>query len=376
MTEPTRTQLNQLADKWLKGTLTPQEKQILDVWYDLDANESLTWKGKDNSEEELGNRLLDNIKKKRRGARTLKMNWRVSAAAVLLISLSFAYLYLTKSEHKDNQKQIASATPIKPGTNKAVLTLANGEKINLSDTASGQVAVQSGIRIIKTPNGGLIYEAINSSADKNRVNDYNTIEAPLGGQWQVILPDRSHVWLNAKSRLKYPVNFTGRERKVELEGEAYFEVAKDKQHPFIVASKDQKIKVLGTHFNVNAYPEETVIKTTLIEGAVAINEKTILRPGQQSIFNKGETKVVMADVEMEIAWKDGRFIFDGQDFKTIINNISRWYNVDISYDPALADLHFGGRISRTRNLGGVLKMLEGTGDIKFKIEGRRISMTK
>jgi len=376
MTEPTRTQLNQLADKWLKGTLTPQEKQILDVWYDLDANESLTWKGKDNSEEELGNRLLDNIKKKRRGARTLKMNWRVSAAAVLLISLSVAYLYLTKSEHKDNQKQIASATPIKPGTNKAVLTLANGEKINLSDTASGQVAVQSGIRIIKTPNGGLIYEAINSSADKNRVNDYNTIEAPLGGQWQVILPDRSHVWLNAKSRLKYPVNFTGRERKVELEGEAYFEVAKDKQHPFIVASKDQKIKVLGTHFNVNAYPEETVIKTTLIEGAVAINEKTILRPGQQSIFNKGETKVVMADVEMEIAWKDGRFIFDGQDFKTIINNISRWYNVDISYDPALADLHFGGRISRTRNLGGVLKMLEGTGDIKFKIEGRRISMTK
>ncbi|WP_316817611.1 FecR family protein [Pedobacter nyackensis] len=376
MTEPTRAQLNQLADKWLKGTLTPQEKEILDKWYDMDATEPLTWTGKDNSEEELSNRLLDNVKKKTKGGRTLKMNRWISAAAVLLISASAVYLWLPKSENKDNKEQVVNATPIKPGTNRAVLTLANGEKINLNDTASGQIAVQSGIRIIKTPDGGLIYEAVNPTTNKNTAHDYNTIEAPLGGQWQVILPDRSHVWLNAKSRLKYPVNFRGKERKVELEGEAYFEVTKDKQRPFMVVSKNQEITVLGTHFNVNAYPEETAIKTTLIEGAVVINKKTHLKPGQQSIFNQGVAKVVMADVEMETAWKNGRFIFDGQDFKTIVNNISRWYDVDISYDPALADLHIGGRISRTRNLEGVLKMLEGTGDIKIKIEGRRISMTK
>lgn len=376
MTEPTKAQLDQLADKWLKGTLTPQEKEILDRWYDLDATKPLPWTGKDNLEEELSNRLLDNIVKKSKGSRTSKTNWQISTAAMLLISLSIVYLCLSKSENKSNQEHIANATPIKPGTNSAVLTLANGEKINLNDTASGQVAVQSGIRIIKTPNGALIYEAVNSTVDKNKGHGYNTIEAPLGGQWQVILPDRSHVWLNAKSKLKYLVNFTGKERRVELEGEAYFQVAKDKHHPFIVVSKDQEIKVLGTQFNVNAYPDETAIKTTLIEGAVTINEKTLLKPGQQSIFSQGVAKVVTADIEMETAWKNGLFFFDDEPIEDIMKRIARWYNVEIVYQNVNKDYLFGGSISRYSDLQKVLEKLELTESVHFKIEGRKVFVMK
>jgi ferric-dicitrate binding protein FerR (iron transport regulator) len=376
MTEPTKAQLDQLADKWLKGTLTPQEKEILDRWYDLDATKPLLWAGKDNLEEELSNRLLDNIVKKSKRSRTSKTNWQISTAAMLLISLSIVYLCLSKSENKSNQEHIANATPIKPGTNSAVLTLANGEKINLNDTASGQVAVQSGIRIIKTPNGGLIYEAVNSTVDKNKGHGYNTIEAPLGGQWQVILPDRSRVWLNAKSKLKYLVNFTGKERRVELEGEAYFQVAKDKHHPFIVVSKDQEIKVLGTQFNVNAYPDETAIKTTLIEGSVTINEKTLLKPGQQSIFSQGVAQVVTADIEMETAWKNGLFFFDDEPIEDIMKRIARWYNVEIVYQNVNKDYLFGGSISRYSDLQKVLEKLELTESVHFKIEGRKVFVMK
>ncbi|WP_316819132.1 FecR domain-containing protein [Pedobacter nyackensis] len=290
------------------------------------------------------------------------------AAAILIILAVGLLFYSTGSKRSKKVDMDALANKIAPGKNTATLTLANGKTITLSEVKNGVVIQPSKL----TYNDGT-----EVSGDTENFHGPQMITTPRGGIYTVILPDGSQVMLNAASTLKYPSSFSGNKmRQVELTGEAYFKVSKDKQRPFVVVSKDQEISVLGTHFNVNAYLDDTVIKTTLVEGAVAINDETFLKPGQQSIFKQGVAKVVMADVEMETAWKNGQFIFDGQNFKTMINNISRWYNVDISYDPALENLHFGGRISRSRTLGGILKMLEGTGDIKFKIEGRRISMTR
>jgi ferric-dicitrate binding protein FerR (iron transport regulator) len=261
-----------------------------------------------------------------------------------------------------------------PGSNKAILTLGNGDRISLTDAADGELARQGDTRISKTKDGQLLYEPENGAA--GGMVKRNTISTPRGGQYRIDLPDGTRVWLNAASSLAFPASFAGLdERSVELTGEAYFEVAKDAGKPFKVISNAHTVEVLGTHFNINAYNDEPDIKTTLLEGAVRVNG-SMLRPGQQSVLANGRLSIRNAETDMETAWKNGEFIFNGQDFKTVMRTISRWYDVDVVYEYDPKPFRIGGEVSRSRSITEVLKMLEVTGGVKFKLEGRTIKVIR
>ncbi|GEP94687.1 FecR family protein [Chitinophaga cymbidii] len=376
MTRPTRAQLNELADKWMKGTITPSERELLDKWYDLDAGEPLAWD--DESEEQLAARLLSNINTQKNPSYSSGRRWQIPAAAILLIALGIgAYLYVSRS---DSPRQVAvTDKAIKPGRNQAILTLGNGEKIVLTDAANGEVASRSGVKITKTADGQLVYDAANAT-DENSPLEYNSIEAPAGGQWQVKLPDGSVIFLNASSGITYPTRFVGNERKVQMTGEAYFEIAPDRKMPFRVESRGQTVEVLGTHFNIMAYADEKMIRTTLLEGSVRIvtdAESKMLEPGEQAQLAENKLKVAR-DVDMEevMAWKNGYFKFN-ESLESIMAKIARWYDVEVEYrDKPASDLTFSGKISRSRDISGILKMLEYTGDVHFQLEGRKVIVTK
>lgn len=319
-----------------------------------------------------------------------KSIWRytiAAAAAVLVISTTAILFY---ENHKDIAGTQIVKNDIAPGKNKAVLTLANGQKISLTDAINGQVAQEAGVTISKTAKGQLIYQSKANPSNKN-TNEYNTIEAPSGGQWQVILPDGSKVFLNALSSLKYPVSFSAKERKVELKGEAYFEITHNQKSPFRVVAKGQTVEVLGTHFNIMSYDNEQAVKTTLLSGSVKVSsnvaglaktgtsgtESLILKPGEQAQVSKGNMKVIHdVDLEDVLAWKNGYFKFN-ENLQSIMTKVARWYDVEVVYetqpDP---NFKFKGEISRDKNISELLNMLDYTGNIHFKIEGRRVIVKK
>jgi len=316
-----------------------------------------------------------------------KSIWRYSiaaAAAVVLISMTAILFY---GNYKNAAGPQLVKNDINPGKNKAVLTLSDGRKISLTDAVNGQLAQQEGVTISKTANGQLIYQIAPNASGKSS-SEYNTIEAPRGGQWQVILPDGSKVFLNASSSLKYPVSFAAKERKVELKGEAYFEIFHNKKSPFRVIAKGQTVEVLGTHFNIMSYDDEKTVKTTLLSGSVKVSangsnavksvvESLILKPGEQAQVSPGNMKVI-DDVDLEdvLAWKNGYFKFN-ENLQSIMTKVSRWYDVEVVYetkpDP---DFKFRGEISRDKNVSELLNMLDYTGNVHFKIEGRRIIVKK
>jgi transmembrane sensor len=287
---------------------------------------------------------------------------RIAMAAAVVVIISATILYYNGKNSFDKLEQQIAASQIKPGRGQAVLTLANGSKVQLSDV-----------------NGKPVYVVPEDSSGTG--TKYNTIEAPAGGQWQVVLADGTRVWLNALSSITYPTSFTGAERKVKIDGEAYFEVAHNEALPFRVQSAGQTVEVLGTKFNIMAYHDEAQAKTTLLEGSVRIavgKDEKILRPGEQALVMNGDVKIENdVDLESVIAWKNGDFIFKGEDFKTTMRKIARWYNVEISYDPSVpADIELAGWISRDSQLSIVLKRIELAGKIHFNVEGRRITVMK
>jgi ferric-dicitrate binding protein FerR (iron transport regulator) len=305
--------------------------------------------------------------------------WKpVMAAASIVIVVSTVAVLFRQASKPTKSNAIAQKNDIRPGSNRAVLTLANGKKITLTDSVNGQIAVQSNIKIAKTAKGQIAYELPKGGTDDDLAVGYNTIEAPTGGQWQVILPDQSKVWLNAKSSLTYPTYFTGNERKVQLKGEAYFEVAHNAKMPFKVSSRGQTVEVLGTHFDIMAYDDDEIMKTTLLEGSVKISNNgysRILVPGEQAQVSNVGTKVTNEiDLEDVMAWKNGYFKFN-DNLENVMRKISRWYNIEIKYannvDPSL---RFGGKISRYKNLSSALKIMELTGNVHFKVEGRRVTV--
>ncbi|NRF41151.1 FecR family protein [Pedobacter foliorum] len=303
-------------------------------------------------------------------------NWywsKIAAAAVILVTLSVGVFYYSKQDVKSDEL----AHDIAPGGNKAILTLANGKKIVLTDAKNGMLAADPGVSVTKLADGKIIY-ALESGNVANAA--FNNIETPRGGQYQVILPDGSKVSLNAASSLTYPASFaTLKERRVELKGEAYFEVAKDKKHPFIVKTENQEIKVLGTHFNINSYTDEPMIKTTLIEGSVLVKAsgmEQILKPGYQAVNGIGGLRIVEANVDEVLAWKNGYFMFDSEGIESVMRKISRWYNVDVVFKGNVSKDKFGGTVSRFENVSQVLRKLEYTDKVHFIIEERRIIVTK
>ncbi|HEY9197254.1 MAG TPA: FecR domain-containing protein, partial [Mucilaginibacter sp.] len=231
----------------------------------------------------------------------------------------------------------------------------------------------------KTADGRIVYNAEDGAgADKAGMN---TMTTPRGGQYWVVLPDGSRVLLNAASSLTYPTAFNGNERRVELTGEAYFEVAHNPAKPFRVSSSGQMVEVLGTHFNINAYQDEAAVKTTLLEGRVKVraadkNKVRFLQPGQQSVVNAQTFEVNTVETDEAVAWKDGQFVFEGDNIQHIMRMISRWYDVEISYAGTPPDDNFGGNVSRFSNVSEVLKALQLTGKVRFQIEGRKITVSK
>lgn len=312
-----------------------------------------------------------------------RSNYRLwmAAAAVLLMMLAAGLIFF-KSEHLPSLKTVVAykKQDILPGGNKAILTLPNGQRVVLTDSTINQLANQTGSTIIKAANGLLIYKANSSagnSGDETEAATFNTISTPRGGQYQVILPDGTHVWLNAASSLKFPAAFKGKKRLVELTGEAYFEVAKNKQMPFMVHAENQEVEVLGTHFNINSYSDELATKTTLLEGSVKVivqgNQK-VLTPGEQAQISKGTKaiKVTPVSIEEAIAWKNGYFVFNDEKLESIMHRVSRWYDVDYQFTGNQGSLSFLGVIERSKNISSLLKVLESTGNVHFKIEGRKI----
>ena len=255
--------------------------------------------------------------------------------------------------------------------------MADGSKISLIDASKGVIAKQGDVSITKADNGHLTYISGNHL---NTENLFNTIETPKGGEFQLNLPDGTKVWLNAASTLRYPIAFSGKERVVMLTGEAYFEVAHNKSKPFKVLTTAQEIEVLGTHFNINSYEESRMTRTTLVEGSIKVKRidnanSYLLKPGQLAVLQGNSVNVMPADIESEIAWKNGYFIFNEEGIQTIMQKISRWYNIDVVYSPELlnTDVKFGGIVSRSKNLSVVLKTMERTGKVHFKLEGNRIT---
>ena len=301
--------------------------------------------------------------------------WMRVAAAVILFMAGAAYWIFNKKDvAKTNVATVAPKhSPVLPAGDKTVLTMADGSIIILDSVQNGPL--QHGHTRINKQSGLLIYTTP-VSPDPNAPVVYNTLSIPRGGQYEVILPDGSKVWLNAESALHFPTAFKGNQREVVLTGEAYFEVAKNKEKPFQVKVGDMSIKVLGTHFNVNASADENSIKTSLLEGSVKIikgNKSDLLKPGQQAILNKKENilKIANADMNEVMAWKNGLFQFEGSDITTIMRQIGRWYDMEVIYAGKIPVRRFQGKISRRAQLSEVLEILK-LSNVKFSVVGKKI----
>lgn len=296
------------------------------------------------------------------------------AAACIILLTAGAY-YLSRQTQQPVMVNRAPVKDVAPGGNRAVLTLSDGSEITLDSAGNGVLAQQGNTRITKLNNGQLAYSGSGNPEGKVL---YNTMSTPLGGQYQLILPDGTGVWLNAASSISYPTAFTGNKRNVTVTGEAYFEVVKNEKMPFRVKAGNTTIDVLGTHFNINAYKDEASINTTLLEGAVRVNvsqQQQQLRPGQQARVPANGTSIQVvdhADISEVMAWKAGFFSFNDADLPTVMRQLSRWYNVEVKYEGNIPQRVFTGEIGRNLTLSQVLKGLTKT-RIKYRIEnGNRI----
>lgn len=370
---------DKLLKRYLEGTCTAEERQLVESWYDETL--MLQKKDPDLSQERLVNtalreRLKDHLHnhKSKRSIHRLRI-WSAVAAVLLVFSGYYFYTILT-IESGSSKLVLEIPNDQEANHDGATLKLAGGETIQLR---GGQGIVIDTSSLAYSDGSKVISEKINAEASP--ILELNT---PSGGQYQIDLSDGSRVWLNASSSLKFPKEFKGSERLVELTGEAYFEVSHDKTKPFKVitnlsSEKGQVIDVLGTKFNVNAYKEDNAIKTTLLEGSVKVKiaaseASQLLKPRQQSIIRAESTVIATKEVNIEhvMAWKKGDFIFDDEDLESIMHKVSRWYDVEVSYEYKPKGLYFKGAISTSRDLPVVLQALEETGQVEFKIIGRKI----
>ena len=300
-----------------------------------------------------------------------------AAAAVIILFIGAGTWYLNTQRNSNLPVASRYKNDVLPGGEKAFLQLADGSTITLDSTTKGELALQGNARIIKSDEGELVYESAN-----NQKPVYNKIVIPKAGQYTLTLPDGTKVWLNAASSLRYPTAFTGNERVVELSGEAYFDVAQDANHHFRVNTnvpghKPMSIEVLGTEFNIQAYADDQALSTTLVNGKVSVNadnQTVVLAPGKQAYLSKdADIQVRDANMEAALAWKNGFIYMDSTDFREIMQQVSRWYDVDIVYEGNV-DKAFNGKIPKAAKLSTVLKALESTGWVQFKVAGKTVTV--
>lgn len=379
-----------LYQKYLDGECTPAEKELLAAYSDDMQLPDDVWTEEDTDPLEVRARIWQKLSENRRDAIVMlpkRTNYRWLWAAASLVAMAVLAGLLFMPAKKNNANNVIAKkdeTTILPGSNKAYLTLANGSKIVLDDAKNGQLAASAGVKVSKAANGVVVYKFDRKPGEPGHKNtpEINTITTPRGGQYQLVLEDGTKVQLNAASSIKFPEFFNGANREIELNGEAYFEVAKDKAHPFIVKANGTQVQVLGTHFNINAYSDNPDITTTLLEGSVKMSKgmaAVMLLPGQQgTVSQKGSAiKVSQADVEANMAWINGFFIFHDQSIVNVMKQVSRWYDVDIEYqDAEVQENEFGGTISKYKDIKELLDNIKLTGSIHYKIEGRRVIIMK
>jgi transmembrane sensor len=397
---------NNLFERLLQGKLSPEETDQLLEWLNREDNAAeaagiisahLSTPVQENEiTPEIRNSLqarlpfiLNTEKRNKRGAVQLFLQpwFKYAAAAILIIAVVF---FIWSSRQKPMTVTASAETPkptntdIAPGSQGAILTLADGRQVVLDSLGNGTISLQTGAEV-RLKDGQLVYAPV-ASAEQQLA--YNSISTPKGRQFQLVLPDQTKVWLNAASSLKYPTQFSGNERRVEIQGEAYFEVAKDARKPFIVSLPDRPdgagadVKVLGTHFNINAYSNEPAIKTTLLEGAVQIvkhktgNRKEnaiVLKPGEQGvdIANAPLTIYRSPNIDKVMAWKNGVFNFEEATLQEVMHQLERWYDIDVEYETGIPKLEFVGKMGRDLSLKNVLRGLE-LSKVHFRLEGRKL----
>lgn len=387
------THLQVLFSKYLNNTISSAELQlfwqmVVDTTEDDPIHEDLRrlWKASEESAlsvpdnynydtavEHIKARAIQN---ERQGFVLNKPRWVWAAAAILIIIASASVFLFTEreKEHASLAEPASVAAPlISACKDCAILTLADGTSIELDSAAYGNLAEQGSTKIIKLNAGQLAYQAGANSTD---AITYNTISTPNGGTYKVILPDGSNVWLNAASSVRFPTTFTGKKRHVEVKGEVFFEVKHNVHAPFVVTTNTCEIEVLGTSFNVNAYPEDQAIKTTLIEGSVKINahnRSQKIKPGQQLSLHLASQKieVTTANTEEVMAWKEGFFYFENADIQTIMGEIARWYNVEVEYENKVPSRGFKGEIGRDLILQDVVEFLRKS-NVNVQLKGRKL----
>lgn len=306
--------------------------------------------------------------------------WGSAAAAILILAIGIITIVKRSSNRQStpsNTPNVSVSSPdVLPGTNKALLTLSDGTTITLDSTANGAIARQGNASIVKLSNGQIVYDL--KGAPQGQVM-MNTMVTPRGGQYQLVLPDGTRVWLNAASSITYPAVFVGNDRKVKVSGEVYMEVAKDKARPFLVDVDGRSVvQVLGTSFNINAYPDEGNIKTTLVEGSIRTGHGVILKPGQQAILSDNDpaaTKVLAANIGQTLAWKNGIFDFEDADLQTVTRQLERWYDIDIKLEHGLPGFKTEGQVDRGVKLSGIIRFLNNFG-LKTRLEGRTLIITE
>ncbi|OQP59512.1 hypothetical protein A3860_37385 [Niastella vici] len=380
-----------ILDKYQDGTASEAEKALVEAYYQrlekagataLSAEEEAALK------EEMYQQIAAGIQSSEAPVIPIKRkSYRMAAAAAVLLIMTGAggYFWLLNKPGKMPPPNVTAQVKhhdLPPGRDAAVLTLADGKTIIL-DSANGTITQQGGANVINKD--GQVSYAKASGKESELAIVYNTVSTARGNQYQLVLADGSKVWLNSASSLRFPTSFTGNSREVELDGEGYFEITKDATKPFHVKTRTQDIEVLGTHFNVNAYHDEEATRTTLLEGKVKVESQPAIGNRQSAILKPGEQAVLAAnspftidhspDIDQVMAWKNGWFEFDSTDIKTIMRQISRWYDVDIHYEIKTNSETYGGRISRNLNLSNILKMLENYG-VHFKLEGKTLTVIR
>lgn len=399
-----KSELIRLVKKVLQGTATQKEKEFVEKYYDYFGKETRLPDLSPDEKQALENKILgrinaqiDNADKGRLLSLFENKFFKIVAASLAFIVISGVYFLNRHPIEKNNMagnragymhNKRYHGNDVRPGGNKAVLTLSNGTRVVLDSAHNGVLANQGNSLVLKMNTGKLVYN-LQNDAGKSSLRQksvpmtiaYNTLTTPRGGEYQIRLPDGTNVWLNSASSLTFPVAFTGKERKVMLKGEAYFEVIGNKEHPFEVQTGDVTIEDLGTHFNVMAYPNEPAVKATLLEGSVKImkgNTTALLKPGQQAIVPDLLTekiRVKAVDTGESVAWKNGYFSFNNTSIYEIMRQISRWYDVDVVYQDSL-HVFLNGSISRNVDASAVFRMLKFTGEINFIIDGKKVLVKK
>jgi transmembrane sensor len=381
-----KAQLAELAERFLAGTATEKEKELLHEWYDTADKEEieLVFTREPETAEAVGKRLFSGLQlvmqEERQETRHRRIvftrRWIAAASVIFVVVFAGKYFWDADRSSKTAPGVVQVTKPrtdLPPGTNKATLLLGDGSVIDLAEAKNGTIKHAAGA-LIEKKDSQLIY-----GFGAPEAAEMNTIQTPRGGQYEVVLADGTKVWLNSASSMSYPTTFTGNNRQVTLKGEAYFEVAEDKARPFKVSVGDVQVDVLGTHFDVMAYDDEDAINTTLLAGAIRVTTKgsasRVLAAGQQASVDRSSGSLIVkeADTEGAVAWKNGLFDFAGVSTESVMRQLARWYDVQVQYE-GKADKHFRGTIPRSSNVSEVFKMLELTGEVHFSIDGKKITV--